>query len=213
MASRRVSSRMLFSFSRLNTRSMTFSAFAFGSLPHAAHSRNLVGEFVVAHRVGRAALAEIGAAADVPAVGQFDVDDGGHFLVAGGFRFRMHAELDLSRSCFCTSARLTTSSVNSREAGAALEQQDRHAELHAELGLQLVFRAMVDQRVGHVAVGADPDLARPAPGGCRAARMRSSISAHAGVRERAAGMRLDRHAGERRRSTGLPSLPSIAAAS
>src|SRR5687768_8011472 len=40
MARRRVSSRMLFTFSRPNTRSTTFLAFGFDSLPHAAHSPN-----------------------------------------------------------------------------------------------------------------------------------------------------------------------------
>ena len=87
------------------------------------------------------------------------------------------------------------------EPGLALEQQDRHAELHAELRLQLVARAMVDQRVRHVVVGADRDALHA---------LRSQIVAtdeiqhhgHARMRERSAGMRLDRDARETRRSTG-----------
>ena len=44
------------------------------------------------------------------------------------------------------------------QAGLALDQQDGHAELHAELGLQLVLRAVMNQGVWHVSVGADLDL-------------------------------------------------------
>ena len=43
------------------------------------------------------------------------------------------------------------------EPGLALEQQDRHAELHAELRLQLVLRPVVDERIGHVVIGAHRD--------------------------------------------------------
>src|SRR6185503_1880461 len=55
----------------------------------------LAGEFFIAHRVGGAAFAEIGAAADFPAAREFDVDDSGHFFVACSFGLGMHAELDL----------------------------------------------------------------------------------------------------------------------
>jgi hypothetical protein len=62
----------------------------------------------------------------------------------------MHVELHLAIS------RLHVGAVDHRvgellEAALALEEQDRHAEFHAELGLQLVRGPMVDQRVGHVA--------------------------------------------------------------
>jgi hypothetical protein len=42
------------------------------------------------------------------------------------------------------------------EAGPAAQQQDRDAELHAELRGQVIGGAVVDQRVRHVPVGADP---------------------------------------------------------
>ena len=40
---------------------------------------------------------------------------------------------------------------------ATVEQKNGHAELHRELGLELVARTVVDKRVRQVVVGADPD--------------------------------------------------------
>ena len=90
------------------------------------------------------------------------------------------------------------------EARLALEQQDGHAELHAELRLQLVRGPVVDERVGHVVVGADrhalhvlrPDVVR---------EDQLHHHRHARMRERARGMRLDRdtRGGERPRLAQL----------
>src|SRR5690349_14307603 len=49
-----------------------------GALPE------LVGELRIAHRIRRAALAEVGATRDVAAVGKLDVDDRRHLVEAGG---------------------------------------------------------------------------------------------------------------------------------
>src|SRR5712692_2161401 len=54
---------------------------------------------VISHRHRRAALAEIGASRDRAAVFEFDVDEGGHLIVAGGFGLRMHPEVDFFDHC------------------------------------------------------------------------------------------------------------------
>src|SRR2546430_7667649 len=46
--------------------------------------------FRSAHRIGRAPLAEVGAAADRAAVGKLDFDEGRHLFVARGLGLRMH---------------------------------------------------------------------------------------------------------------------------
>src|SRR2546423_11088 len=83
--------------------------------------------------------------ADVAGV-ELDFDDGRHLVEAGGLGIRMHAEVDLLHE------RLHILPVHDivgelLEPCLAFEQQDRHAELHAELRLQLGARSMVDQRI------------------------------------------------------------------
>src|ERR1700754_4306202 len=55
----------------------------------------LLGDFIVAHRVCRASLAEIGFAMDDAAIVQSDVDDRGHLVVAGLFSLLVDDEIDL----------------------------------------------------------------------------------------------------------------------
>src|SRR6185436_16413588 len=81
-------------------------------------------------------------------------------------------------------------------------EQDRHAEFHAELGLQLVLRAVMDQRVRHVAVGAHPDL-HDIPRPDVVVDHEAAHESHAGMSERAARMRLDGDAGKSK-SPGVP---------
>ncbi len=152
------------------------------------------GKLPVAHGIRGAALAEIGAAADPLAAGQLDIDDRGHLLVAGGLGFGVQAELDLPDQ-FPDVAPVDHAIGEFGEPGPALDQQDRHAEFHAELGLQLVFRAVVYECVGHVAVGADHDSDH-LPGLDVVLADQVEHEPHAGVGERAARVRLDRHAGE-----------------
>src|SRR6185437_1676407 len=98
-------------------------------------SAKLVGELVVAHRIRGAALAEVGRAADLRSVVELDFYDRRHLVEAGGLRLRMHPEVDLLNH------RLNIGPIDDRvgeflEPRLALEQQDRHAELHAEFRLQ-----------------------------------------------------------------------------
>ena len=78
------------------------------------------------------------------------------------------------------------------EAGLALDEQNRHAEFHAELRLQLIARAMVDERIRHVVIGADRD-ARDAPRSQIVAMDQIQHDGHARMRERSAGVWLDRY--------------------
>ena len=101
----------------------------------------------------------------------------------------MHAEVDLLHQ------RLHVGSVHDlvgelREACLAFEQQNRHAELHAELCLQLGARPMMDQRVRHVVISPHRH-ALHALGTQNVALDKIEHDGHAGVRERAARMRLD----------------------
>src|SRR5206468_3561571 len=84
------------------------------------------------------------------------------------------------------------------EARLAFDEQDGHAELHAELGLQLVFRPMVDQCVRHVVIGAHR-YALDALGTDVVTLHEIEHHAHARMREGAAGMRLDGYARKRER--------------
>ncbi len=164
------------------------------------------GELLVGHRIRGAALAEVGLALDHLAVVELDLDDRRHLVEARGLGFGMHAEMHLADH------RLHVGAVDDLvgellEAALALEQQDGHAELHAELGLQLVLRPMVDQRVGHVVVGADRHaLHRSGLMSCL--RMSSIITAMPGCVSEPRGMRLDRDAGEVERPW-VAELPSI----
>src|SRR5207247_5280934 len=72
----------------------------------------------------------------------------------------------------------------------ALDEEDRHTELHAELRLQLVSRAMMDERIGHVVVGPHGDALYPL-GTQIVSPNKVEHDAHAGMGQRAAGMRLD----------------------
>src|SRR2546423_2105689 len=154
----------------------------------------LVLELVIAHGICGAALAKIRSAFHNGAVVELNFDDRCHLVEAGGLGFRVDAEVHPLQQ------RLHVGAIDHLvgelpETGLALEEQDRHAEFHAELGLQLVTGAMMDERIWHIVIGADRYPFDP---------LRSQImtmdeiehDTRARMRERPAGMRLDRDTGE-----------------
>ncbi len=154
----------------------------------------LLGELGIAHRIGGASLAEVRGALHHGAVVQLHFDDRRHLVETGRFGFGIDAEVHPLQQ------RLHVGSIDHvvgelLEAGLALDEQDRHAEFHAELRLQLVRGPMMDEGIRHVVIGADRDPLDP---------LRAQIvtadeiqhDAHARMRERPAGMRLDRNPGK-----------------
>src|SRR3546814_20738281 len=80
-----------------------------------------------AHGVGGAALAEVGHAGDPAPTLQIDIDVGGHLVIAGRLGALVDHEIDL------LDHRLHVRAIDHLvdefvEAGAPLEQKDRHAE-------------------------------------------------------------------------------------
>ncbi len=80
----------------------------------------------------------------------------------------------------------------------AFDQKDRHAEFHAELGLKLVGRAVMDQGVRHVVIGADFHPLHPVAGDAVLADQAQHLG-HARMGQRSRRMRLD---GNARRQEG-----------
>src|SRR5689334_7040415 len=54
-------------------------------------------ELAVAHRIDRAALAEVGPSLETRAGGELDLDDRRHLVEPGSLGFRMHAEIDFAQ--------------------------------------------------------------------------------------------------------------------
>ena len=97
-------------------------------------AEELVDQLLVAHRVRRAALGELGRRAQRSAVDQLDVDQRGHLaeaaLVGGRIGLERDAPDELLRR------RPVDHLIGELgQAGPPLQQQDGDAELHAELGL------------------------------------------------------------------------------
>jgi hypothetical protein len=102
-----------------------------------AAPRGALAEFLVelgiGHGVGGAALAEVGLPAQHGAVVQLDLDDRGHLVEAAASASGCHVELHLGDHGLHVGT-VHRGVGELLEPALALEEQDRHAELHAELG-------------------------------------------------------------------------------
>ena len=103
----------------------------------------LVGELLVAHRVGGTAFAEVGRAFEDRAIVQLHFDDSRHLIETRRFGIGMHAEIHTLQQCLHVGP-IHDFIGELRETGLALDEQDCHAKLHTELRLQFVARTMMD---------------------------------------------------------------------
>src|ERR1700674_1110361 len=153
----------------------------------------LLGDFIVTHRIGWTAFTKISAPRNHAPIFQVDFEDRRHLVISRFFRFGINTEMD------AIDHRLDIGPVDDgvrelAESRLALNQQDSEAELHAELGLKVVLRVMVNERVGKVAIRSHFDHLHILSFDLLAADEPLHLG-HSGMRQRATGVRLDGDAG------------------
>src|SRR3981081_3411936 len=166
-----------------------------------AAAMKLFGYFVLTHRIGWTPFSKIGAPCDYTPVFQVDLEDRRHLVVSRLLGFGIDIKMD------AIDHGLDVGPVDYgvrefAESRLAFNQQDGDAELHAEFSLQIVFRVMMNECVGQVTIRAHFDPLHVRGFDLLGADEPLHLG-HAGMRQRAARVRLDG-------DTGVGERPGLA---